>query len=65
MDFGIAAVPDAVFDLGSKIQLEACKLNVVLVGYGVFVPYLLLGFHTFLKKREAASPGTTDVLRKE
>lgn len=41
-----------MFDLGSKIQVEAYKLNVVLVGYGMFVPYLLLVFHTFLKSAQ-------------
>jgi len=51
-DFGIAVVPDAVFDLCSQIQVEAYKLNVVLVGYGMFIPYLLLVFHTFLKSAQ-------------
>ncbi len=47
--FGIAAVPDAIYDLCSGIQAEVFKLNVVLVSYSMFVPYLLLVFQTILK----------------
>jgi len=49
VSFGIAAIPDAVFDLCSSIQAEILKLNVVLISYSMFVPYLLLAFQTFLK----------------
>ena len=49
VDFGIAAVPDAVFDLCSSVQCEALQMNVVLVGYSMFVPYLLLVFQMALK----------------
>lgn len=49
VDFGIAAVPDAVYDLCSGIQAEVLRLNVVLIGYSMFIPYLLLVFHTMLK----------------
>lgn len=49
MSFGIAAVPDAVFELSSGILPEIYKLNVVLVSYSMFVPYLLLVFETVLK----------------
>ncbi|HIC68119.1 MAG TPA: hypothetical protein EYO90_01160 [Candidatus Latescibacteria bacterium] len=48
----MAAEPDAVFDLCAKILVEAYTLNVVLVGYGMFVSYLLLVFRTFLKSAQ-------------
>ncbi len=49
VSFGIAAVPDAVFDLCSTIQADALQCNVVLISYSMFVPYLLLVFQTVLK----------------
>ncbi len=49
VDFGVAAVPDAVYDLCAGIQADLFRMNVVLVSYGMFVPYLLLVFHTTLK----------------
>ena len=49
VNFGIATVPDAVYDLCSGIQADVFQLNVVLVGYSMFVPYLLLVFQTVLK----------------
>ena len=49
MSFGIAAVPDAVFELSSGISPEITQLNVVLISYRMFVPYLLLVFETVLK----------------
>ena len=48
-DFGIAVLPDAVFELCSTVQCEALQMNVVLVGYSMFVPYLLLVFQMALK----------------
>ena len=50
--FGIAAVPDAVFELSSGILAEVYQLNVVLVSYSMFVPYLLLVFETVLKSSQ-------------
>ena len=47
--FGIAAVPDAVYDLCSGAQVEAFQQSVVLVSYSLFLPYLLLVFQTTLK----------------
>ena len=47
--FGIAAVPDAVYDLCAGIQIDAYKDNVVLVSYSMFIPYLLLIFQTVLQ----------------
>jgi DNA recombination protein RmuC len=48
MTFGIAAVPDAIFDLCTECHADAFKMNVVLISYSMFVPYLLLVFHTVL-----------------
>ena len=47
--FGIAAVPDAVYDLCCGVLADVFQQNVVLVGYSMFVPYLLLVFQTVLK----------------
>jgi len=47
--FGVAAVPDAVYDLCYGIQTEAFQMNVVLISYSMFIPYLLLVFQTILK----------------
>ncbi len=47
-NFGIAVVPDAVYELCGGAQVQAMQMRVVLVGYGMFVPYLLLVFQTAL-----------------
>jgi DNA recombination protein RmuC len=49
VNFSLAAVPDAVYDLCSGVQAEVFQLNVVLIAYSMFVPYLLLVFQTVLK----------------
>ncbi len=49
VNFGIAAVPDAIYDLCSSVQVKMLRLNVALVSYGMFVPYLLLVFQTILR----------------
>jgi DNA recombination protein RmuC len=49
MTFGVAAVPDAVYDLCSECYAEAFKMSVVIISYSMFVPYLLLVFQTVLK----------------
>jgi|GEM_PF-338907 len=49
MNFGVAAVPDSVYDLCFGIQVDVFQLNVVLISYSMFVPYLLLVFQTMLK----------------
>ncbi len=46
--YGIAVVPDAVFDVAGEVQAEAHQMNVILVGYSMFVPYLLLVIQTVL-----------------
>ncbi len=47
--FGIAAVPDAVYELCWSVQIDALQQNVVLLGYSMVVPYLLMVFQTVLK----------------
>ena len=42
VDFGVAVIPDAVYDLCCGILTDAFKLKVILVSYSMFVPYLLL-----------------------
>ncbi len=49
VNFGVAAVPDAVYDLCSGVQADLFQSNVVLVSYSMFLPYLLLVFQTILK----------------
>ena len=48
-DERVAVVPDAVYELCGGIQAEIFRLNVVLVSYSMFIPYLLLVFQTMLK----------------
>lgn len=49
-DFGIVAVPDAMFDLCVGILPEVFhQSKVVLVSYSMLLPYLLLVFQTILK----------------
>ena len=49
MPFGIAVVPDSVFDLSSSVLADVYKLNVVLVSYSMLIPYLMLVLQTTLK----------------
>ncbi len=49
VNFAIAAVPDAVYDLCGGIQAEVFQFNVVLISYSLFIPYLLLVFQSILK----------------
>jgi DNA recombination protein RmuC len=53
VNFGVAVLPDAVYDLCAGIQSETFQLNVVLVSYSMFVPYLLLVFQTALKNSQS------------
>ena len=52
VNFAIAAVPDAVYDLCGGVHAEVFKLNVMLVSFSMFVPYLLLVFQTTLKNSQ-------------
>lgn len=47
--FAVAVIPDAVYDHCAGIQAEVFSMNVVLLNYSLFVPYLLLVFQTALK----------------
>jgi len=49
VNFGVAVVPDAVFELCTAAQAECMRESVVVVGYSMFVPYLLLVFQTVLR----------------
>lgn len=49
VNFGIAVIPDAIYDLCASIQTDVFQLNVVLVSYSMFIPYLLLVFQTILR----------------
>jgi DNA recombination protein RmuC len=50
--FGVAVVPDAIYELCASIYPEIFKVGIVLVSYSMFVPYLLLVFHTILKSEQ-------------
>jgi len=41
-DFGIAVVPDAVYELCTGVQGDCFQQNVMLIAYSMFLPYLLL-----------------------
>ncbi len=49
VSFGVAAVPDAIYELCWGLQAEVFQQNVVLISYSLFVPYLLLVFQTTLR----------------
>ncbi|MEN6521778.1 MAG: DNA recombination protein RmuC [Armatimonadota bacterium] len=49
VDFAIATVPDAIYDLCCGIQADAFEQDVVLVSYSMLIPYLLLVFHMVLR----------------
>lgn len=50
--FGIAVLPDAVYDLCTHVQGEAFNMKVVLISYSLLIPYLLLVFQTSLKSSQ-------------
>lgn len=47
--FAIAVVPDAVDELAGAAKADCLRMNVVLIGQGMLVPYLLLVFQTALR----------------
>lgn len=53
MPFGVAVVPDAVFDLSAGVRADIFQLGVVLISHSMFVPYLLLVFQTVLKTSQS------------
>jgi DNA recombination protein RmuC len=50
--FGVAVVPDAIYELCASIYPDIFRVGIVLVSYSMFVPYLLLVFHTILKSEQ-------------
>lgn len=52
VNFGVAVVPDSIFDLTYGVQPEAFKMNIVLISYSMVVPYLLLVFQTTLRSTQ-------------
>ncbi|WP_322509947.1 DNA recombination protein RmuC [Anaerolinea sp.] len=52
VNFGVAVVPDAVYEVCGRVHAEAFKMNVVLVSYSLFVPYLLLVYQVILKNAQ-------------
>lgn len=51
--FGLAVIPDAVYDVCGGMHADIFKMNVVVVGHSMFVPYLLLVFQTTLKNSQS------------
>lgn len=49
VNFGIAAVPDAVFELCTSVHAQSFLQNVAIVSYSMLIPYLLLVFQTVFK----------------
>ena len=47
--FAVVVLPDAVFDASVAVQPDIFQMGMVVVSYSMFVPYLLLVFHTILK----------------
>jgi DNA recombination protein RmuC len=58
--FGVAAVPDAVFDLCNSVQADALSLGVVVISYSLFLPYLLLVFQTMLRAGQSIDAARLD-----
>jgi DNA anti-recombination protein RmuC len=42
LGFGIAAIPDPIFELTWRVHSELAKENIVVISYSLLVPYLLL-----------------------
>lgn len=49
MPFGVAVIPDAVYDICPTVNIETSKYHIVVVSYSMFLPYLLLVFDTVLR----------------
>ena len=47
--FGIAVVPDAVYDLCGATLCQVFTLKVAVISYSMFIPYLLLVFQTNMR----------------
>ena len=60
VNFGIAAVPDAVYELCTRVQTDVLQWNVALVSYSMVVPYLLLVFQTVLRSAQTVDTQKLD-----
>ena len=60
VNFGIAAVPDAVYELCTRVQIDVFQWNVALVSYSMVVPYLLLVFQTVLRSAQTVDAQKLD-----
>ena len=47
--FGVAVVPDAIYDLCGATLCQVFEMRVAIISYSMFIPYLLLVFQTNLK----------------
>lgn len=53
LNFGLAVVPDAIYDLCFGVLPEVFQMGVVLVSYSMLVPYLMLVFQTVLRSDQS------------
>ena len=60
VNFGIAAVPDAVYELCTRVQTDVFQWNVVLISYSMVVPYLLMVFQTVLRSAQTVDTQKLD-----
>ena len=60
VNFCIAAVPDAVYELSARVQSDVVQWNVALVSYSMVVPYLLLVFQTVLRSEQTVDTQKLD-----
>lgn len=60
VNFCIAAVPDAVYELATRVQSDVVQWNVALVSYSMVVPYLLLVFQTVLRSEQTVDTQKLD-----
>ena len=60
VNFGIAAVPDAVYELCTRVQTDVLQWNVALVSYSMVVPYLLMVFQTVLRSAQTVDTQKLD-----
>jgi DNA recombination protein RmuC len=53
VNLGVAVVPDAVYDLCSGARVEAFQMNVAIISYSMFTPYLLLVYQMALNTSQS------------
>jgi len=58
--FGVAVVPDAIYQLCTGMMCEAFSHNVVLISHSMFMPYLMLVFQTMHKNSQSLDLGKLD-----